>query len=90
MSTSWGEMRGDSIQLHRLKNLDKFYLHSFERFQIGKLGRDSLAIPLGGPNRICFQVGLAGTIRISFCVCRLGVGYLGEGIKSSTFLCNLF
>lgn len=83
-------MRGDSIQVHRLKHLVKFYVHSFERFQIGKLGLDRLAVPLWGPNRICFQIGLAGTIRISFCVCRLGVGYLGEGIKYSTFLCNLF
>lgn len=66
------------------KELAQVLPPSFEHFQIGKPGADSLDIPVWGPNRICFQIGLAGTIRISFCVCCLRVEFLGEGIKYST------
>lgn len=57
---------------------------SFEQFQNGEL-KWMPEHPFMGPNRVCFQLGLADTIKISPCMCWLDLGYLGEGIKYSTF-----
>lgn len=57
---------------------------SFEHLQIGEL-KWGPEHPFMGLDRICFQISLAGSLKISPSVCWLGNGCLEEGIKYSTF-----
>lgn len=61
---------------------------SFEPSLTGELGGLMAWMPeqpLIGPSWIGYQIGLADIIKISFCMCWLGIEYLRGGIKCSTF-----